>query len=149
MKNTLLRKGLVVGIIVLFIRIGFQPALSNEITLPKISDNEEDCDCNIPDAKLHLAEKLLNRLEKDEILSKVIKSDNPKEDTPICEFLYTRIEHIEDILYYYAELLHKYENNSLMYMIYFSIWSMHLSRMIPILLTAVFLRCDWVPPYYP
>ena len=122
--------------------------LSNEIPIPIVSDSGEDCDCQ-SNGKTHLAEKLLTRLEKDEVLSKLIKSDNPKDDTLICEFLYTRMEHIEDILYYYAEQLHKYENNSLMYMIYFSIWSMHLSRMIPIVLTALYLDCDWVNPYPP
>ena len=66
MSNKLFKKGLVVGIIVLFIVIGFKPVLSNEIVIPKLSYNEEDCNCNIHIGKLHLAEKLLNRLEKNE-----------------------------------------------------------------------------------
>ena len=112
------------------------------------NDVEEDCfECKSNNN--HLAEKLLNRLEKDEVISNVINMNSPDDDTPICEFLYTRMEHIEDILYYYAEQLHKYENNSLMYMIYFSIWSMHLSRMITICLTALYFNCDWMHPYYP
>jgi hypothetical protein len=141
---------LAIGIIALFIGVGIQPAISNEVTIPKISDDKENClDCQ-SNGKTHLAEKILNRLEKNEVLSNVIKSDNPKEDTLICEFLYTRFEHILDILYYYAEQAHKYEdNNPLMYMIYFSIWSMHLSRMITVCLTAEILDCDWNNPYYP
>ena len=31
MRNTLFKKGLVVGIIILFIGVGIQPAISNEI----------------------------------------------------------------------------------------------------------------------
>ena len=46
MQNKIFRKGLVVGIIVLFIGIGIQPGLSNEVNIPTISDNEEDCNCD-------------------------------------------------------------------------------------------------------
>ena len=119
MKNTLLRKGLVVGIIVLFIRIGFQPALSNEITLPKISDNEEDCDCNIPDAKLHLAEKLLTRLEKNELFTDVNNSIKPQDDRLICRFFENKLVYYYYKMYFYYNLMCSYPEGSLSYIIYF------------------------------
>ena len=59
----------------------------------------DDCDCH-SDGKTHLAEKLLTRLEKNEVLSNEIDLNNLY-DRPICSFL----ENIGD---YYAELLVKY-----------------------------------------
>ena len=41
MKNTLFKKGLVLGIIILFICIGFKPALSNKVTKPQTSVDKE------------------------------------------------------------------------------------------------------------
>ena len=68
---------------------------------PQIINIESTQDCNCQsNGKTHLAEKLLTRLEKDEVLSKVIDLNNLY-DRPICSFL----ENIGD---YYAELLVKY-----------------------------------------
>ena len=43
MRNVCLRKVLVVGIIVLFLGVGFQPAFANEINTTIVSDVDEDC----------------------------------------------------------------------------------------------------------
>ena len=90
MPNKLVKKGLIIGIILLFIGIGIQPALSNELTIPTISDIEKECDCQ-SNGKAHLAEKLLNRLDKDEVLSKDIKLfeefNSVLSDRPICNML--------------------------------------------------------------
>ena len=43
MRNVCFKKALVVGIIVLFLGVGFQPALANEVSIAKTSDVEEDC----------------------------------------------------------------------------------------------------------
>ena len=51
---------LAIGIIALFIGVGIQPAISNGISIPKISDSEEDCNCNIPASKIHLDKKIVN-----------------------------------------------------------------------------------------
>ena len=97
MNKNIVRKGLVVGIILLFIVIGFKPVLSNEISLLKTSVNEADCfECQSI-GKTNLAEKIVNRLEENEILSKDITTfeefNSPLSDRPICDRL--------SYLYYY------------------------------------------------
>ena len=62
MKKNIVRKGLVVGIIVLFIGAGIQPALSNEVTIPTISDSEKDNIEYKTNERIHLTEKLLNNI---------------------------------------------------------------------------------------
>jgi hypothetical protein len=54
MQNKILRKGLVVGIIILFIELAFIPSFNAlsiskdiEITNPVIEDIKEDCNCNV------------------------------------------------------------------------------------------------------
>jgi len=64
MKKTILA----ISITILFFGVGIQPAISNEVTVPQTSDIEKDCGCQ-SNGKTHLAEKILNRLEKNEILS--------------------------------------------------------------------------------
>jgi len=51
------------------------------------ADKEEDClECK-SNGKTHLAEKLLNRLEENEVLSNVIDLSNPQYSPTICYFL--------------------------------------------------------------
>ena len=45
MKNVCFKEGLVVGIIILFLGVGFQPALANEVSTTIVSDVDEDCGC--------------------------------------------------------------------------------------------------------
>ena len=62
MPNIWFKKGLAIGIILLFIGIGIQPAISNEVTIPAISDSKKD---NIEykiNEKMYLSEKLLNNI---------------------------------------------------------------------------------------
>ena len=42
MRNDCCKKGLVVGIIVLFLGVGFQPALANEVSITKTSENTKE-----------------------------------------------------------------------------------------------------------
>ena len=95
MKENIVRKGFVLGIIVLFIGIGFKPALSNKVTIPIISDSEKDCDCNIPSGKLHLVEKIVNEAENYLESKDLIKSDELPLERPVCKIL-------GDIMYKYA-----------------------------------------------
>jgi hypothetical protein len=55
----------------------------------------EDCDCQ-SNFKTHLAEKLINRLEKNEVSSNVIDLNNFDDDRPLCDLL-------EYILYTFGE----------------------------------------------
>ena len=80
MKGNMFRKGLVVGIIVLFIGVGIQPAFANEVSITnKTSDVEEDCNCN-PVSNLHLIrlERMLNRLEMHTKILSVFSKYNPE-----------------------------------------------------------------------
>ena len=94
MQDRLFRKVLVVGIIVLFIGLAFIPSF-NAVTISKdieetnqvVDDIEEDCfECQ-SDGKTHLAEKIINRLEKNELFTDVINQYNQGDDRPICIFL--------------------------------------------------------------
>ena len=79
--------------------INFQQS-KQSIKLPT-SDSEENCiDCQ-SNGKTHLAEKLLNRLEKNEVLSKIIDSYNFAYDRPICEFLLKWALYYNDLGWYY------------------------------------------------
>ena len=60
----------------------------------------DDCDCQ-SNSKAHLAEKLLNKLGKNEVLSNVIDSDNLIYDRPICELLLKWALYYNDIGWYY------------------------------------------------
>jgi len=56
-----------------------------------VSYTEEDCiECQ-SNGKTHLAEKLLNRLEKNELSIDIINSDNPTFERPICWILRGKI----------------------------------------------------------
>ena len=94
MKNTLFKKGLVVGIIILFIGLAFIPTY-NAVSISKdiektntVRDNtKEGCiECQSND-KIHLAEKLLTKLEENEELSNIIDTIKPQGNRPVCIFL--------------------------------------------------------------
>jgi len=53
MKEKILYKSLVIGIVVLFIGVGIQPAFANNVSISKKSDKENDC---------NLCAKKVNRL---------------------------------------------------------------------------------------
>ena len=65
MVERMYKKGLVVGIIILFVGMGVQPALAveNKVSTDKVEDLE-DCDCQeIDDEQLGILKKYLNRFE--------------------------------------------------------------------------------------
>jgi hypothetical protein len=95
-----MNKVIVIGIIALFIGVGIQPVISNEVTIPQTFDSEEDCDCQ-SNGKTHLAEKLLNRLEKNEVFTNIIESGNSAYDRPICELLLKWALYYNDLGWYY------------------------------------------------
>ena len=107
MKNTLLKKGLVVGIIVIFIGVGIQPAISNEVSIPTIPDCGKD---NIEykiNEKMYLSEKLLNNI----VSSLDIKSNDDcgcsdGDDYPkvLCEILWLEFAFIWAYLYQFWEI---------------------------------------------
>jgi hypothetical protein len=97
MKKTLFKKGLIVGIILFFICIGFRPVISNEI--PVTFENEENSGC-LSICKTYSAEKTLNRLGKNGLSSNV-NYLNDQDDKPICELLKGYIDKYQDLLHYY------------------------------------------------
>ena len=149
MKKNIVRNGLVVGIIALFICIGIQPVLSNEVTIPTISNSEEDCDCNIPNAKLHLVEKLLKNIEKNEELLKITNSYEPQLDRPLCTYLWDQItrvlDGVEHILY---DLAGKYPPHSIMWYFYCGLALAYSYQMYYYLFIGTLIFCWGWPPYY-
>ncbi|MCK4995904.1 MAG: hypothetical protein KAR55_03365 [Thermoplasmatales archaeon] len=65
MKNIGYKKGIVFGIIILFIGVGIHPVLSQETINTAISEIEEDCGCNpIDDGKHEEIKGELNKVDK-------------------------------------------------------------------------------------
>jgi hypothetical protein len=63
MQKSIIKKGLVAGIIVLFIGIGVQPAFAVDISNNRPSEYIEDCGCEINDNNLVRIKSLLKRIE--------------------------------------------------------------------------------------
>jgi hypothetical protein len=103
-----MKKFLVFGIIALFVGLAFIPSF-NAISISKnnkeikqvVDEVEDDCfECQSNNNPL--AEKLLNRFEKNEVLSNVIISVNPDDDRPICILLGKIVNNLEEL---YSSLL--------------------------------------------
>ena len=109
--------------------------------IPKVSDTVEDCDCNIPNGKLHLAEKLLNRLEKNEILSNVNDLSITPSVLPICGLLGDICSHYAELADKYLRLAYDNPYESLKFLIYFSLCMTYGAIAINILYIGWFLGC--------
>jgi hypothetical protein len=88
-KNTSLKKGLVIGIIVLFIGIAVTPSINAGITIKKdiqviidnlvieTSDVEENCNCeDVIKSNIHRNEELLNKLEVNNNVISILSKHN-------------------------------------------------------------------------
>jgi hypothetical protein len=139
---------LAIGVIALFIGVGIQPAISNELTIPKISNSEEDCDCNIPNGKLHLAEKVINKAENYLESKDLIKSDIIPFERPVCQMLL-------DIGIYYGKLYAKYEEllenttyGTPEYYYYVQFVILYEAIIMSIIVVGVIINC-WDDPFPP
>jgi len=93
-----MKKLLVIGVIALFIGLAFIPSF-NAVSISKdiektntiVDDIEKDCNCQ-SNGKTHLAEKILHRLEENEVLSNDITTfkefNSPLSDRPLCDLLW-------------------------------------------------------------
>jgi hypothetical protein len=120
-----MKKLLVFGIIALFVGLAFIPSfnavsISKDIeeTKPVLDDIEKDCDCQF-NGKTHLAEKLIYKLEKNEVLSNVIGLENLEDDRPICILLKSLATHFANLYYKYFLLVYSSTFGTLKYWIYF------------------------------
>jgi hypothetical protein len=109
-------------------------------------ESTNDCDCH-SNGKTHLAEKILNRLEKNEILSNVINLDT-QGDRPICDFLYERFTCFDELCEYYWDQYLKSVNYSLGEFIYYSLFCIYKIRIENLLRISAFFNCD-MSPYFP
>ena len=148
MKKNIVRKGLVIGIIVLFIGIWFKPALSNEVTIPKISNSEEDCDCNIPNGKLRLVEKIVNKAENYLESKDLIKSDNLPLERPLCKKLENIGALFASLYVKYEELAENTEYGTPEYYAYAQLAIIYMSMTFFIIGLGVTLLC-WENPFPP
>jgi len=72
------------------------------LTLPT-SDIKEDCDCKSFDMT-HLAENIINKLGKNEVLSNLINSYIPQSNRPFCDLLsYLMEKNAENCEYYWKK----------------------------------------------
>jgi len=86
MQKSIIRKGLVSLVIILFIGIGINPAFAIDISKVRPSENIEDCNCQVDDnydivkikSLLNRAERLVNRVEALTKLIPVLSKDNPE-----------------------------------------------------------------------
>ena len=152
MKKNIVRKGLVIGIIALFIGIGIQPAISSEITIPKISYNEEDCDCNIPNAKLHLAEKVINKAENYLETKDLNIPDELPFVRPVCKMLESIAITYASLCAHYMELAENTTYDTPEYWYYYRLGSIYLVITFSIFIVGASIFCwegpDWGPPPY-
>ena len=99
--NTICKKTLVIGIILLFVGVSVSSAISVD-NKPVLSqdESEEDCDCQ-SNAKTDLTEKILNKLENNKLFTDVINSYNSTFDRPLCELLYNWALYFSELGFYY------------------------------------------------
>lgn len=98
MQNRTIKKSLVIGIIVLFIGVVFEPVLANEISISKTYDIEEECNICQPVSKLHLI-KLKSLIDK---IDKVEKYEN------ILSLMYKLNPEIEEKYQEISNLINNY-----------------------------------------
>ena len=154
MKNTLFKKCLVIGMSLLFIGLAFISSL-NAVSINKdikevnsaIDDIEKDCyECQ-SNGKTQLAEKLLNRLEKNEVLSKVININNPDDERPICKILISIFESIAIKFYSINALILSYQDYPTIQKMLAVVALQLLTLLYSIGIIIVALGCVDFPPY--
>ena len=161
MRNVCFKKGLVVGIIVLFLGVGFQPALANEVAITQTSDVEEDCGCNeVINPKLVFISNLLERVENyvnyiqvkygyipdiEEKCNEILTNINLRFQAYelICDFLWDIYEPISSFQELLQEIGKNLEDNPIMRIILESIF--YLSGVYAVFLNIIGMGfdCDW------
>jgi hypothetical protein len=111
---------------------------------PKSKENCIECQSN---GKTHLAEKLLNRLKKNELLSNVINS-NDVLDRPICDSIYNLYQGLFNIFFqfinYSVKLVERFPNlETLLSGIICSFYGFIAGIMMVIPILASYFECDW------
>ena len=172
-NNKIWKKSLVVGIIVLFIGVGFQPAFANEVSITNKSEVEEDCDCQ-PVSNLHLIrlERMLNRLEihtkilsviskynseiaekYQEISNRILTLVSINEESVICDFLESLNNKYYDKIFNLYEKLDSLEPFPRLYLLFLPFYGIiveiYWGIMMVIFTIAAYLHflnieCEWV-----
>ena len=112
----------------------------------QIQETTDDCDCQ-SNGKQHLAEKLLNKLEKNEALSDVIDFNNPDDDRPICKILEMRLNYIVYMFGFFVNMLNRYPEGSYLYDFYFKLCNITINRGIFITFFGFYMGCWDIDPY--
>ena len=97
MRNVCFKKGLVVGVLILFLSVGLQPALANEVSITKTSESKGDCGCQpVNRAELLRVKLLLIRIEA---ITNVIlsKFGHIPEVAEKCQEITNRIETFKEM----------------------------------------------------
>ena len=143
-KNPVFYKSLVVGVIVLFIGVGVQPAFA---VTPDTSDSEDDCNlCAKKVSKSHLIliESLLNRVEK----SKYFDFDTSYLDsTDICDKLEKLLMVLVIPLLVLEPILDNIDDGTIIFNLLASVYMLYavVVYFIPFLLYVGVFKCDELP----
>ena len=107
------------------------------------ADKEEDCDCQ-SNGKTHLADKILNRLEKNEVLSSEINSIKPIDKEDICKTFYLFYWLHYQLVQLYEEKAIENSNNWFLYRLYHNLYLLHMKQKdIPLLFGELFFNCNY------
>jgi hypothetical protein len=79
-KHNVFYKTLVIGVIVLFIGIGIQPAIANNVSITKASESEDDCDIcpTITNRNLARVKSMVNKIENNDNSLSLLSKQCPK-----------------------------------------------------------------------
>jgi len=95
MKEKMLYKTLVIGVIVLFVGITFQPAVAVDVS-KSVSDNEEECNL-CPSFEDVVDSEDVEKYK--EIYERISTPEDMNMERPICEFLKDASDKWDDLMY--------------------------------------------------
>ena len=117
---------------------------------PQIIDIEStiDCDCNIPDAKLHLAEKVINKAENYLVSKDLIMPDTFPFVRPVCKMLESIAITYAKLFAHYMSLAENSTYDSPEYWYYYRLAGIYLIITFSVYAVGVSIFC-WDNPFPP
>ena len=143
-KNPVLYKSLVVGVIILFVGVGIQPAFA---VSPDTSESEDDCNlCAKKVSKSHLIliESLLNRVEKSKDFD---FGTSYLDSTDICDKLEKLLMVLVAPLLFLEPIIEDMDEETIIFNLLCSVYILYgvVVYVIPFLLYFGVFKCDELP----
>jgi hypothetical protein len=160
-----MKKIVILGIICLFVGMGFQPALAIE---PKLSaeniENVEDCDCQETDRlNSYLVKYMITRLEIatnillskfgyipevkekcQEVLEGINSIDIKGIIQEICDTLFGLSVMCSDMIKYFLNFAEDYTHFPPVFILFTFLAGINYLMLFPILFVGLLLNCDWI-----